>query len=124
MTRRPSAARRKNFSGIVRFPGKCRPRSSSSFEAVGQTPISSASQEERLMKLDGKTILITGSTDGVGRVVALRLAGAGAEVLVHGRDTARGESLLAEMRAQGNDKGRFYRADLASLAETRGLAET
>ena len=65
------------------------------------------------MKLDGKTILITGSTDGVGRVVALRLAEAGAEVLVHGRDTARGESLLAEMRAKGNDKGRFYRADLA-----------
>jgi NAD(P)-dependent dehydrogenase (short-subunit alcohol dehydrogenase family) len=76
------------------------------------------------MKLAGKTILITGSTDGVGRVVALRLADAGAEVLVHGRDTARGESLLAEMSSRGNDKGRFYRADLASLAETRGLADT
>jgi len=76
------------------------------------------------MNLDGKTIFITGSTDGVGRVVALRLAEAGAEVLVHGRDSVRGESLLAEMRAKGNDKGRFYRADLASLAETRSLAET
>ena len=57
------------------------------------------------MNLDGKTILITGSTDGVGRVVALRLAEAGAEVLVHGRDPGRGESLLAEMRVRGNDKG-------------------
>jgi NAD(P)-dependent dehydrogenase (short-subunit alcohol dehydrogenase family) len=75
------------------------------------------------MNLDGKTILITGSTDGVGRLVALRLAEAGAEVLVHGRDSGRGESLLAEMRAKGNGKGRFYRADLASLAETRALAE-
>jgi NAD(P)-dependent dehydrogenase (short-subunit alcohol dehydrogenase family) len=76
------------------------------------------------MNLDGKTILVTGATDGVGRVVALRLAEAGAEVLVHGRDSGRAESLLAAMRAKGNDKGRFYRADLASLAETRGLAET
>ena len=75
------------------------------------------------MNLDGKTILITGSTDGVGRVVALDLAAAGAAVLVHGRDSGRGESLLAEMRAKGNDKGHFYRADLASLAETRELAE-
>jgi NAD(P)-dependent dehydrogenase (short-subunit alcohol dehydrogenase family) len=79
--------------------------------------------QEHAMNLDGKTILVTGSTDGVGRVVALDLAAAGAAVLVHGRDSARGESLLAEMRAKGNDKGCFYRADLASLAETRDLAE-
>jgi NAD(P)-dependent dehydrogenase (short-subunit alcohol dehydrogenase family) len=75
------------------------------------------------MALDGKTILITGSTDGVGRRVALHLAAAGAEVLAHGRDKARGESLLAEMRAAGNGKGRFYAADLSSLAEVRRLAK-
>ena len=34
----------------------------------------------------GNTALITGSTDGVGRVVAIRLGEAGARVLVHGRD--------------------------------------
>ena len=75
------------------------------------------------MNLDGKTILVTGSTDGVGRRVALHLAGSGAEVLAHGRSRERGESLLAEMRAKGDDRGRFYRADFASLAEVRGLAE-
>ena len=75
------------------------------------------------MTLEGKTILITGSTDGVGRRVALHLAGAGAEVLVHGRDRARGDGLVAEMRAGGNDKGRFYPADLSSLAEVRLLAK-
>ncbi|RVA01887.1 3-oxoacyl-ACP reductase, partial [Mesorhizobium sp. M7A.F.Ca.CA.002.05.1.1] len=37
------------------------------------------------MELKDKTILITGSTDGVGRVVAQRLGAAGARVLVHGR---------------------------------------
>ena len=44
-------------------------------------------------------------------------------MLAHGRSRERGESLLAEMRAKGNDRGRFYRADFASLAEVRGLAE-
>jgi NAD(P)-dependent dehydrogenase (short-subunit alcohol dehydrogenase family) len=56
--------------------------------------------------------------------VALHLAEAGAEVLVHGRDRARGDSLVAEMRAAGNDKGRFYPADFSSLAEVRRLANT
>lgn len=76
------------------------------------------------MALAGKTILVTGSTDGVGRRVALHLAERGAELLVHGRDRARGESLLAEMQAAGNAKGRFYPADLSSLAEVRRLAKT
>ena len=76
------------------------------------------------MTLEGRTILITGSTDGVGRRVALHLAKAGAEVLVHGRDRARGDSLVAEMRAAGNGKGRFYPADLSSLAEVRRLAKS
>ncbi len=38
------------------------------------------------MSVKGKTILVTGSTDGVGRWVAERLAAEGARVLVHGRD--------------------------------------
>ena len=76
------------------------------------------------MTLEGRTILITGSTDGVGRRVALHLAKAGAEVLVHGRDQARGDGLVAEMRTAGNGKGRFYPADLSSLAEVRRLAQT
>jgi NAD(P)-dependent dehydrogenase (short-subunit alcohol dehydrogenase family) len=41
-------------------------------------------------KLSGKTALVTGSTDGVGRLVARKLGQAGARVLVHGRDPERG----------------------------------
>ena len=74
------------------------------------------------MKLDGKTALVTGSTDGVGRVVAKRLATLGARVLVHGRDRERGGGLVAELRAQGHDDVDFIEADLASLAEVRRLA--
>lgn len=74
------------------------------------------------MDLKDKTILITGSTDGVGRVVAQRLGAAGARVLVHGRDAARGKATVAEIEAAGG-KAEFLAADLASLAEVRRLAE-
>jgi len=74
------------------------------------------------MELKDKTILITGSTDGVGRVVAHRLGAAGARVLVHGRDAARGKATVAEIEAAGG-KAEFLVADLSSLAEVRRLAE-
>ena len=74
------------------------------------------------MKMDGKTVLVTGSTDGVGRYVAAKLAASGAKVLIHGRDAARGRALLDEINAEGGEAV-FYQADLASLAETRRLAE-
>jgi NAD(P)-dependent dehydrogenase (short-subunit alcohol dehydrogenase family) len=74
------------------------------------------------MRLDDKTVLITGSTDGVGRRVAVRLGEMGARVLVHGRDRARGDSVVAEIRARGNTAA-FYQANLSSLAEVRRLAE-
>jgi NAD(P)-dependent dehydrogenase (short-subunit alcohol dehydrogenase family) len=75
------------------------------------------------MKLSGKTILITGSTDGVGRHVALELGAAGATTLIHGRDRQRGEAVADALRKAGNASAQLYLADLASLAEVRRLAE-
>jgi NAD(P)-dependent dehydrogenase (short-subunit alcohol dehydrogenase family) len=74
------------------------------------------------MNMDGKTVLITGSTDGVGRYVAARLAAAGANVLIHGRDQARAKTLADEIRGQGHTEPVFYQADLSSLAGARQLA--
>jgi NAD(P)-dependent dehydrogenase (short-subunit alcohol dehydrogenase family) len=69
-----------------------------------------------------KTVLITGSTDGVGRYVAERLAAQGWRVIVHGRDRTRGEAVVERIEQQGGH-ARFLVADLASLAEVRSLAE-
>jgi NAD(P)-dependent dehydrogenase (short-subunit alcohol dehydrogenase family) len=74
------------------------------------------------MKMNGKTVLVTGSTDGVGRYVAARLAAAGAQVLIHGRDKTRARTLADEIRGAGHGEPIFYRADLSSLAGTRQLA--
>jgi NAD(P)-dependent dehydrogenase (short-subunit alcohol dehydrogenase family) len=76
------------------------------------------------MKMTDKTVFITGSTDGVGRYVASRLAAEGANVLAHGRDKARATSLIEEIRRGGGREPVFYQADLSSLAETRKLAQT
>jgi len=54
-----------------------------------------------LEDLTGKTALITGSTDGVGRLVARRLGKAGVRVLVHGRDAARGAEIVSEIEHAG-----------------------
>ena len=69
-----------------------------------------------------RVALVTGSTDGLGREVARRLAAEGAHVIVHGRNVERGKALVAEVAAGGKGSARFYQADFASLAEVRRLA--
>src|ERR1700741_3371441 len=75
------------------------------------------------MEMRGKTVLVTGSTDGVGRYIAGQLAKQGAHVLIHGRDAARGKALIDEIKGRGDPAPTFYQADLSSLAGARQLAE-
>src|SRR3984957_10393223 len=74
------------------------------------------------MTANRKTILITGSTDGVGRYIAERLAARGWRTIIHGRDRARGEAVVGRIMKQGGE-ARFLGADLSSLAEVRSLAD-
>src|SRR3712207_1577843 len=68
-------------------------------------------------------VLVTGATDGLGKQVALELAGRGATVQKHGRSRERLEATLEEIgRARGKERSRLYLADLASLGEVRALA--
>lgn len=71
----------------------------------------------------GKTALVTGSTDGLGRAVALELAARGASVIVHGRNAERGREVVDEIEANGGEAV-FHAADLASLEAVRRLADT
>eukprot|EP01037_Dinobryon_pediforme_P026891 gene26891-29568_t len=70
-----------------------------------------------------RTILITGSTDGVGRRVAERLAAPDTRILIHGRDRDRGESLVQAIIKSGGEAA-FYSADLSALSEVRELSDT
>jgi NAD(P)-dependent dehydrogenase (short-subunit alcohol dehydrogenase family) len=73
-------------------------------------------------ELEGGRALVTGATAGLGRAIALRLAGDGAEVLVHGRDAARGAEVVEAIRTTGG-KASFIQADLANAASVTRLAE-
>jgi NAD(P)-dependent dehydrogenase (short-subunit alcohol dehydrogenase family) len=68
--------------------------------------------------------LITGATDGLGRALATELAAAGATLLLHGRDDARGQQAIDDIASStGSRRLHWLRADFASLDEVRGLAD-
>jgi NAD(P)-dependent dehydrogenase (short-subunit alcohol dehydrogenase family) len=88
--------------------------------ATVAAPSARAAQQRRVP--EGRpVILVTGSTDGLGREVARRLATTGAHVIVHGRNRERGTALVQEIEREGKGSAAFYPADLSSLAQVREL---
>jgi NAD(P)-dependent dehydrogenase (short-subunit alcohol dehydrogenase family) len=70
-----------------------------------------------------QVILVTGSTDGLGKGTATVLAGMGATVLLHGRDKTKLEKTVKEIqKATNNDRTETYAGDYSSLEEVRRLA--
>ncbi len=72
--------------------------------------------------MNGKICLVTGATDGVGKVTARALAERGATVIGVGRDPAKIQAVLAEV-GQTPGSLEFLTADLSSQAQIRALAE-
>jgi NAD(P)-dependent dehydrogenase (short-subunit alcohol dehydrogenase family) len=73
--------------------------------------------------MKNKVVLITGSTDGIGRQAAVELAALGATVLVHGRNESRGKVAVEEIQTStGNQKVDLLISDLSSLKQVRELA--
>ena len=66
-------------------------------------------------------ILITGASGGIGRAIAVRLAGSGRELLLHGRDESVLAEVLRDVEARGA-KGRTLVADLSVAQQVRSLA--
>ncbi len=71
---------------------------------------------------DREVALVTGSTGGLGREVALELGARGYHVIVHGRNEERGREVVEAIRGEPDGSASFHRADFASLDEVRELA--
>jgi NAD(P)-dependent dehydrogenase (short-subunit alcohol dehydrogenase family) len=73
--------------------------------------------------MQGRTVLITGATDGIGRETARALARQGAALIIHGRNADRCEAVRREiLRDHPRASVEIEAADLSSLAEVRSLA--
>jgi len=70
----------------------------------------------------GKTVLVTGSTDGIGKQSALDLARLGARVIVHGRDQSKVLSTVEEIRRKTGGVVEWVAADFSALAQVRRMA--
>jgi len=75
--------------------------------------------------MNGKTVLITGASAGIGLQSALELAKSGAEVVMVGRDETRTAQAVELVKSQtGNQAISYLLADLSSLKDVRKLAQT
>ena len=73
--------------------------------------------------MEGKVVMITGATSGIGRVTAKTLAGMGADMVVLGRDAQKGKRLMAEISdTTGGKDAEYILCDLASLENVRKAA--
>ena len=74
--------------------------------------------------LEGKVILLTGGTEGIGKAAALELARRGADLTIVGRNPEKTERVLGELKAAGGEGGtvRMLLGDLSSMAEVRRVA--
>ena len=71
----------------------------------------------KLQHLQGKTIVITGATSGIGQAAAEELGWRGAEVIVHGRDIARGAAVASEHADIANARIRFENGAVATITK-------
>ncbi len=74
------------------------------------------------MRLTGEIALVTGSTAGIGKAIAVEFATEGARVVVHGRDAERGGAVVEQIEASGG-AARFVAADLATEDACTALVE-
>src|ERR1043166_245709 len=105
----PPVARRDSTRRSTSFGPTARSPRAAGGECEGRSPS---------MRLKDKSIIVTGSTTGIGRAIAERCVGEGARVLVHGRDRKAGEAVVASL----GDNAALHAADLADPASAPRLA--
>jgi 3-oxoacyl-[acyl-carrier protein] reductase len=72
--------------------------------------------------LTGRAVVVTGGTKGIGKGIAGVFAGAGANVVVVGRDVATGEAAAAELGGAGGGEVAFVRADVGRAEDCERMA--
>ncbi|TNM27535.1 SDR family NAD(P)-dependent oxidoreductase [Streptomyces sedi] len=76
------------------------------------------------MTVEGKTVLVTGGTGGIGKETARQLAALGARVILVGRNGDRAGAAVADLRrSSGNDDVTAITADMSRLRDVRRLAQ-
>ena len=81
-----------------------------------------AKSESDIKNSHARTALVTGATSGIGQAAALALADQGYQVIVHGRDAARGAETVKAIEHRGG-QARFVGGDLSESADVAGLAD-
>jgi NAD(P)-dependent dehydrogenase (short-subunit alcohol dehydrogenase family) len=80
--------------------------------------------ERKVTLMHGKTVVVTGATNGIGKITALELARKGAQVIIVGRNEARVHKTIDEIKAvTGQDCISGEVADLTLMADIRDLAQ-
>jgi NAD(P)-dependent dehydrogenase (short-subunit alcohol dehydrogenase family) len=82
-----------------------------------------SSKEEFDFRLDGRTALVTGASKGIGKALAIGMAKAGADLLVHYGQDREGAVKTAATIEELDRQVSIYQADLASVAEIRRMFE-
>ncbi len=72
------------------------------------------------MRLQNKVIIVTGSTTGIGKAIALRCAAEGARVVIHGLEKEMGEAVIA---AIGKEKSVLHIEDITGVGATQRLVD-
>lgn len=72
------------------------------------------------MSFAGKTVIVTGAGNGIGRTIATKFAEAGARTIIADVDEAAGEALAAELARSGM-AARFVRCDVGAVADVEGV---